>query len=312
MTKRVKNQTTLQAIVKTLCYAEIFAYPLTSSEIWRYLMHHKKISKQAVQKALLKNNNLLQETDGYVTLRGRASLVAVRQERLIESRKKIVKALWISAILMYIPTIKLIGISGSLSMNNASKDDDIDLFFITQKNTLWISRMCVSLILVLLGEKRSKKSNLAVNKICPNMFLSENALSLSKGSRNIYTAHEVAQLKVLFSKNGTYERFLEANKWVLKFLPNSFSVSKKPKPKKEIQPLSVCLFPADYVLFLFQYLYMRKGMKQEKISRNIAMFHPVKKDKAISTLLDLKVMHRKHVKGKTAGQLARERTFTLN
>lgn len=312
MTKKLKKKDTLQAIIKTLCYAEIFSYPLTSSEIWRYVISQKRVSKSEIQKTLLKNKNVFQETDGYFTMSGRSNLVQVRQARLIESRKKIVKALWISAILMYIPTIKLVGISGSLSMYNANKQDDIDLFFVTQKHTLWISRMCVALLLALLGEKRSRRSNLAVNKICPNMFLSESTLSLSKSNRNIYTAHEVAQLKVLYSRNNMYENFLQENKWALQFLPNAFSVSKKTQHEKKISLSSIFLSPFDYVLFLAQYIYMKKGMKQEKISRNVAMFHPVKKDKAIASLLALKVKHRKHKKGQTAGQIARERTLLLN
>jgi hypothetical protein len=36
-------------------------------------------------------------------------------------------------ILSFFPQIKLIGLSGSLAMMNADKDDDIDLFIITAK-----------------------------------------------------------------------------------------------------------------------------------------------------------------------------------
>ncbi len=277
------------SIYKTLCYSEVFSYPLTSFEIWQFVMHHKKVSHRKIQ-SVLSQSLVIEEKDGYYTLLGRTSLVQTRQERLMESKKKIVKALSLSAILMYIPTIELIGVSGSLSMHNARKEDDIDLFFITKRHTLWLTRFIVNVFLLILSEKRSKKSRFAIDKICPNMFMSENALTLSVKNRNIYTAHEVAQLKVLYSKNDTHHKFLAANKWVLRYLPNSFEIKKTPKKSKP-SLLSLVLLPVNAVFFVSQYIYMMRSITHENVSYSTAMFHPVKTDNIVTSLFKLKLKH---------------------
>ncbi len=109
----------LQAIKKTLAYAGIFNYPLTSSEIHRWLIG-KKISITNVQSELKKH---------------KVSKKNFR-ERKIKANISVNKwqiAKKVSLLLSKIPTILSILVTGNLSMNNSSDDDDIDLLIITKK-----------------------------------------------------------------------------------------------------------------------------------------------------------------------------------
>lgn len=275
------------SIIKTLCYSQIFSYPLTVSELWKYLITGKKIDKEEFIDELNKPDEDFERVGQYVVFPGDRKLILERTIRAQESKRKLAKALWVSQLLSFIPWIKLIAISGSLSMYNAKPQDDIDLFFITGKNRLWTTRFLVNVFLLFLGEKRNKKEKYAMDKICPNMFISEDTLKIK--THDLYIAHEIAQIKVLVSKDNMYQKFLKSNEWVLRFLPNAFLVNKVSQghSRKQIShlPLLVC----ELILFKIQYLYMKKRITNEKVDKNMASFHPLKQGEIILELYKLRI-----------------------
>lgn len=283
---------TINAIIKTLCYHEIFSYPLTFSELSTYLISRKKISDRELLFTLSKYQSLFFESQGFIVFRNSHKNIKKRIEKISENKKKLAKALWISQILSYIPTVQLIGISGSLAMYNAKKHDDIDLFFITSKKTLWLSRFLVNVTLFLFGQKRAVGKGFVRDKICPNMFITEDTLSIEKKIRTVYTAHEVAQLKILYSKNNMKERFFYENAWVLKYLPHAFK-----KNKSNNAPLrqNKILGALDYLFYIIQVLYMKKRRTIEVVQRQRAFFHPIKMGNIILQMYDLKVLCRKRL-----------------
>ena len=133
------------------------------------------------------------------------------------------------------PSIKLVGLSGSVAMLNADEDHDLDLFIITGKNRLWTGRFIALLLTQLLGIRRSRHSgkvrrsvgprpeslldsgvvplsgtpqndnnetmkqwsNTITNKVCLNLFFDESDLAVPKFKRSEYVAHEVLQMKPL-------------------------------------------------------------------------------------------------------------------
>lgn len=285
MTKSVS-----EAIIKTLCYAEVFSYPLNFLELHKYLMYHKKISKQELLFELRFMNDMLKQEGEYITFVNTTHFVKTRKERQKESKRKMGKAMMVASFLSYIPTIKLIGISGSLSMQNSKKEDDIDFFFITSKNTLWITRFFVTLFLVCFKQKRDRMRAITKDKICPNMFLSEEALVLPVSFRNIYTAHEVSQVKVIYAKDHMDSQFFSANRWVLKYLPHAFSYKKQKPTKRKFY--THLLFPFEIFAYGLQYAYMKRRITNEKINLSRAMFHPRKSKEIICDIYNLKVLYR--------------------
>lgn len=279
-----------KAIIKTLCYSEIFSYPLTFSELWQYLISSRTVTKKELKKALLKHKQYVESINGYIVLKGGGNLAKVRMERATHSRRKYTKAVFVSHILSLIPTVKLIGVSGSLSMYNAKKEDDIDLFIITSSNSLWITRFLVSTTLFLMKEKRSRGSKWAQDKICPNMLLTEDSMTISKKHRSLYVAHEIAQLKVLIDKGHVRHNFFAKNKWVLSFMPHAFPETNVKKTKKRLT--HKLIIPLEFVLYKMQYAYMKKRITGEHINKRMAMFHPGKNSEAIEMLYQLKIASR--------------------
>lgn len=278
-----------ESIIKTLTYFDIFDYPITFVELKKYCDVKIAVNDEELLD-ILDSIYMVQESSGFYHLIGREKIVEKRLVRSELSIQKMVKARVISKILSRIPFVKLIGISGSLSMNNSIPEDDIDLFFVTQKNTLWITRLLVSLSLLAIGQKRKRKNKEAKDKICPNMFLSEDALAFSKKRQNLYLAHEILQLKVLFDKDNTYAKLINKNKWIEKILPNGYQFMFVKKQRSSLvsfllSPLLLLMEGASYFL---QKLYMAPVLTIERITKDSAFFHPVDKGRIILDLYSLK------------------------
>lgn len=210
-----------KALLKTLIYADIFDYPLKINEIHKWLMG-RKVTLRQVEKVLkrLSQVSIIKYQGGYYFLGWRNGLVTERRRREKQSAVYLKKVSLLSQILKVIPWIKLVGISGGLALHNASKKDDIDLFIITNKNRLWISRLLALGLLSLTGQRRKvgEKGRKIAGKLCINILLEEDRLE--QMNKDIFVAHEVLQMKVLWQRDGVYSKYLSDNDWAFKFLPN--------------------------------------------------------------------------------------------
>lgn len=207
-----------KAILRTLAYADIFDYPLKENEIYRFLISKSQIPSSKLQKELLALSSKVSQKEGFYFLRGREKIVSLRKKREQWSREKLKIAKRVAGWLKLIPSIKMVAVTGALAMENSDEEDDIDLFIVTSANRLWLSRGLVVTFLRLTGQYwRPGKIK---NKICPNMLLDENHLRIPKKEQDLFSAHEVCQLKPLWDRDKTYQKFIQANQWVKRFLPN--------------------------------------------------------------------------------------------
>lgn len=267
----VKNITS--GLLKTIAYADIFDYPLLDKEIWRYLIGTKTNLFQ-FQKGLksLINRQKIDYYQGFYILKTGRRHIFLRKKRQKIALRKIIYARKAAQIIKTIPSVWLVGISGALAMNNVSEQDDIDLFIITSPHLMWLTRFLVTAVFDFLGWRRKPNADGISNKICLNMFLDADRLSLPKFKQNLYTAHEIAQLKILFNKHEVYEHFLFENRWVEKYLPQAVIFSQKIKPyKKKMNNLLVKL---ELFLRRVQLLYMAGKRTTEIILPNLIQFHP--------------------------------------
>ena len=238
-------------------YHDIFDYKLTKPEAikWQYI-------NQKVTVSGIKNKGRLQ--------------------REKYSQAKLLLATKAAKIISKIPTVKFVGITGALAMNNAGRDSDIDLMIITSTDTLWLTRLCVYYSLFTNHYSlRRPKVNKEKDMLCINLWLDEQDMKWSKADRNIYTAHEIAQIVPLVNKNNVYEKFLWQNRWILNYWPNSTEVISN----KDIKILSeqktnhfISIYFISWLIekiaFKFQYLYMKPKITREVITPTRAIFHP--------------------------------------
>lgn len=250
----------------SLVYHDIFDYPLTEGELVKWRGGRKLTISSAPSVGFL---------NGYYFLAGKEGSVYKRLLKERISRQKLEIARKAGKILTFIPSIKMVAISGALAMRSADEASDIDLLIITKRELLWTSRLKTLLLLKLVrfpvrrfGERDPK------NKLCLNMWLDEDALLWPKKDRNAYTAHEIAQTLPLINREKTYEKFIAVNDWIKEFWPNATGVEAERRKKKPKEKIGLSAKLLEKIAFSIQYLYMKRKITKEVIRRNKALFHP--------------------------------------
>lgn len=262
------------ALIVTVMYADVFDYPLTRDELKSWLLFYDTHRNPSVTSFV--------EYKGYITLATRKRIVTGRIQKQPWQEKKRRIAKQASMLLRFIPTIKLIGITGGLSMNNAAREDDIDLFFIVDQGTIWISRLLTTLVMEITGLRRHPRDGQVSDKVCMNMFMTDDAMKIAKSERDCFAAHEVLQMQPVFTRGDTYKQFLKTNSWVKFFLPNAFygkMKNVKLKVKNEKQNFTFNILHFTFVILeplarFLQLTYMKNHRTTEVITDGVLRFHP--------------------------------------
>jgi hypothetical protein len=254
-----------QACLASIFYHDLFDFPLTSLELikWRGGKYFPKIKKTFE----------IEVKDGFYFLKGKEKNVPLRiiKKRIARRKNKI--AFKAASLLNDVPWIKFVGITGTLAMENAERGADIDLLIITNKGTLWLSRILSFISLSLLGIPLRRAGEKEVeDKICLNMWLEEGNFTWSKKERNVYTAHEICQIVPLINKEKIYQEFLFKNNWIKNFWPNAVRIKKVKLAKRN--KINFPILFLNKIAFRIQYLYMKSKITKEKISLTKAIFHP--------------------------------------
>src|SRR5258708_2858873 len=196
--ERAKERACDAAIKNTLQYRAIFKYPLSFQQLQTYLICRKGFEYEFFKKTVsrLHKKNYIKAKDEKFTLpslkpfswdlRGKYS------KEHIERNSKVFKKLG------SIKWIKMLAVTGSVAAFNADKDDDIDIFIVTERNRLWLTRFFVVLMLKAMGVYRSETN--PNKKICPNILIDETQLEWNKDKQNIYVAHEIAMMYPIINR----------------------------------------------------------------------------------------------------------------
>lgn len=265
-------------IRSTLAYFDHFNYPLTIQEInyWQSPLYNE-----------VSPDRIIRTHGDYYYLDQSPNPVRERLKKEQESKKKWDRVLQISAALKKITFIEALFVTGSLAMNNAGEQDDIDIMVIASPDTLWITRALIVAYLKLNRIRRNPgiythSSVEVANKFCDNLYLDSNHLKISLNPQNrhhnLYLAHEILQAKLVFDKKNIYSKFIKINSWVKNYLPVAYkqqlqnsSSYVNSKDTNQGQPITKIL---NICLFCAQYLYMYSKITRERIGLGYAFFHP--------------------------------------
>ncbi len=209
-----------RAIVETIVFFDLFNYPLTGYEIYKYLKNKKFSLGQITQFLFNKKPERIQEKNGFYFLSGRESIINTRMKRYNYTNLKLKRALRVSRIFAFLPGIKMIALSNIIGSHNIREEGDIDLFIITGKNRIWISRLWCVFVAIILGLR--PKPGKEKDKICLSFFISEDRMDLQdlKDKNDIYFYFWLTGLFPVYDFDYTYQKFIRCNNWLKKKLPN--------------------------------------------------------------------------------------------
>ncbi len=226
------------AIVATVSYFDIFEYPLTRMELWRWLYYPSDrditVPLSAIEEALDSSSFLkeaLEEKEGFLFLRGKGRHVRTRAERYRYAEQKFKRALRLVRLLRFVPFLRFVAVCNSLGYSNARRGSDIDFFIIAARNRIWTVRFCTVWLLKILRKRPRRECK--QDKFCMSFFVSESNIamrnlalpSLSQHTtpcRDIYFTYWFSQMSPLFDRGGYYQRVWDENRWIRHALPNAF------------------------------------------------------------------------------------------
>ena len=199
-----------QDILKTLVYFDYFDYPLSGEDICSFA--GKRYLQPQVNETLerLVADKIIFKLEEFYSLQNRLVLAEKRKRGWVMAERQLAIATRIARLLIRFPYVETVAVSGSLSKHFADDQSDIDFFIITKADRLWIARTLMHLF---------KKCMYICGKqhwFCMNYYVDEFGLEIPE--KNIFTAMEIVTLLPMEGDN-CYQRFMDANKWVLDFLP---------------------------------------------------------------------------------------------
>jgi hypothetical protein len=224
--QKAHGTTVLRSVFHTLAYADVFDYPLTAREVYRYLAW-TNASFEAVTEALA-NTVLFSKIQNYYTLPGREQIVQTRERRAEVAWRLWPKAARYGRLIASLPFVRMVAVTGSLAMNNTDEGKDIDYMIVTAPKHLWTCR-ALSLLVARLAKLES------VN-LCPNYLITTKALALDEHS--LYVAHELTQM-IPLSGMEIYAEMRRLNHWMADYLPNALTLPEISKGIKPIEKRSV-------------------------------------------------------------------------
>lgn len=206
-----------ETIVKTIVFFDLFDYPLTAYEIYKYCDGNIALSEivSILESASHQEKNLISQKNGFYFLSGRENIIVTRQQRYNYARRKIKIAGRFSRLLKLCPFIRLVAVANLIGAHNLRDQSDIDFFIITAPRRLWLSRLyCAGLakILRLRPTPKNKK-----DKICLSFYVSADRLNLDDlklPGFDPYFDYWRRGLVPLYNKGEIYNLFLKKNKLI--------------------------------------------------------------------------------------------------
>lgn len=206
---RSTNGALVEEVLKPILYADIFDYPLTFDEIYKFLEFKTTPAEAKLLLDRAIENREIVFIDNFYSLADKPHLVAKRRERWGASQVLWPKAIYYGSWVAAIPFIRMVSVTGSLAVDNPRDGvDDIDYLIVTRPGRLWLCRALV-ILLVRFGHLRGVH-------LCPNYLLTENVLYFE--DNNLFVAREMLQMIPLYGRE-FYLKMREINTWLNDYLP---------------------------------------------------------------------------------------------
>jgi predicted nucleotidyltransferase len=225
-------ETLEQAIWATIRYWGLFDKPVTAVEIARALVMEEEPGERRWRGqhvySLAEVQGVLQQSAwlktkiatqwGYYFRKGEVGIVGryLQRYQLAQLNWKITHR--VGSVLVHVPLVKGIFVTGSLAIMNTNEESDLDLLVVAAPGRIWLTRLLLLLVTQLTGRRRTHWETKAPDKICLNHYVTEESLSVAPSIRSLYTAMLYTHLIPLYGWEA-YQSFQAANAtWLKRFV----------------------------------------------------------------------------------------------
>ena len=227
-----------KAIVSTIAFFDIFSYPLSAFEVFKYLQIEASYFQVVLALENLELRNIISSKNSFYCLRDKEINFEIRQKRYNYSKEKIKIARRWSKIFTLTTGLKFIALSNSIGSYNIREKGDIDLFIITKRNRIWTSRFTLALIAKLFNLRPSPEDE--TDKLCLSFFISEANLNLQNYTKenDFYFLYWLVNLNPVYDKDNYFDKLLSENMWIKNYLPNYFKIINVSSDKHSFNKIS--------------------------------------------------------------------------
>lgn len=218
------------SIKRTLAFFDLFDYPLTKEELYRYSWqsnpNHLNIFLENLERLNWPNKF------GLYFLPGREEIIEKRRARIPDLEKKLKIANRGAKIIRFVPFVRAIFLCNNTAFGTSTENSDIDVLIVVKSKRIWIARLLTTVLLSFFNLRRTKRN--IKNKICLSFYLSDTHLNLQKiaiKDPDIYLVYWIAQLWPLYDPNNLYHSIFSANQWIKSYLQNYSVEDFEPKIK---------------------------------------------------------------------------------
>ncbi len=272
--KKMNNYSDIEkSILKTVAYFDIFQYPLTLLEVYKWLFKPEvDYSFLEISKTLngLVEKGVLEKKFGFYFFVGKSDEIETRLDRYYLSEKKFGIAQKIISKIKYLPYLRGVIICNNVGYNNAQPQSDIDFFIITQTKRIWSARFLVTILVSMMMRRRHAKE--IANRACLSFYLSESHLNLSDIAikpLDIYLIYWLATLAPVFGQE-IYLNLFDQNNWQRDFLPN-FYPARMSDRRSQGKRLSGKVFQQNFLGNIFENL--SRNIQRQKMKGHINHEH---------------------------------------
>lgn len=297
-----------KAIIRTVAFFDIFDYPLTILEIykWFYLTinpqqfppeadqflaetinkkRETNLSEILVGLEELKKKKVIDSKNGFYFFPGRENLVNLRQGRYLLAEVKFKIARRAIKFLRFIPFIRMIAVCNNAAYSNAAAKSDIDFFIVVAQGRIWWTRLLITLLLTVLGLRRHGQK--ITDRICLSFYLTDDSLNLSSIALkpiDPYFIYWLATLAPIYQAEN-YPAFLRQNLWLKDYLPNFYPVSLADRRQLKNQGfLKICKQIGEFIFSGW----LGKGL--ENFAKAIQLLKMKKNKKSLANKPDSRVV----------------------
>lgn len=209
---RTEKEIFINDILKTIAYFDVFNYPLTSEQIYKFLPRNSAAPKDIknLLEEMVQLKLLARQRDFFCLPTSEKNIVEERSQNEKRAVSMAVYARLATRLLKLFPFVRAVFITGSLSKNVAAKGSDIDFMIVTLPHRLWICKTLISTFrkIFLLGSHKY---------FCTNYYVTEK--NFLHPDRNMFSAIELATTKAAWNTRA-FQQYLNVNSWIKNFLPN--------------------------------------------------------------------------------------------